>query len=77
RSFLNLTGYNEAELFNRTPSQHELWPGQAARQRLQESLARRTSFRELELELCTKAGETHFVLAFGEILDDDVDLLLL
>lgn len=77
RSFLDLTGYNEAELLNRTPSQLELWPGREARARLQEHLARRTSFRELELELCTKAGEARFVLAFGEILDDDVDLLLL
>lgn len=77
RSFLELTGYNEAELLNRAGSQLGLWSGKEVRSRLQERLAKRTSFRDLELELLTKAGETRFVLAFGEVLDDDVDLLLL
>ena len=76
RSFLELTGYNEAELLNRTGSRLGLWSDWETRARLQHSV-QHPGFRELELELRTKAGETHTVLAFGDVLDEDVDLLLL
>ncbi len=77
RSFLELTGYNGAELLNRTGLQLGLWSDRETRARLRQSSVQHTGFRDLELELCTKAGETRLVLAFGEVLDEDVDLLLL
>lgn len=77
RSFLELTGYNGAELLNRTGLQLGLWSDRETHPKLRQSLAQHTGFRELELELRTKAGETRTVLAFGEVLDEDVDLLLL
>lgn len=77
RGFLKLTGYNDAELLNRTGSQLGLWSDRETHPKLQQSLAQHTGFQDLELELRTKAGETRTVLAFGEVLDEDVDLLLL
>ncbi len=77
RSFLEFTGYNEAEVLNRTSHHLELWPSEGERAKIEASLKRREGFRNLDLELRSKEGETRYVLASAEVLDDDMDLLLL
>lgn len=76
RSFFELTGYNKAEVSNRTGQQLGLWPVNEERHALDESLRRQSGFRDLPFQLRTKAGDIRHVLASAEVLDDDTDVLL-
>lgn len=75
--FLEFTGFNRAEVLNRTGPELGLWPLAAQPEALSAALAGDAPFRELELELRVKSGDVRDVLASAEILDDDTDLLLL
>jgi PAS domain S-box-containing protein len=67
--FLELSGFNRAEVLHRTPLELKLWSPAA--------LPGEAPFRDHDLELRTKSGEVRDVQASAAILDDDTDMLLL
>lgn len=70
-SFLTLTGFGKEEVLRRTGAQLGLWASEANRAAFVEHLER-GNFRELTLQVRTKAGDVRDVLASAEILDETV-----
>jgi len=77
RSFLEFTGFNRAEVLNRTAIELGLWSREAQQGPLKDALAGHAAFRDLDLALHLKSGEIRDVSASAAILDDDTEMLLL
>lgn len=75
-SWLELTGHNKAEALRRSGFELGLWSPEV-RAKLERALSRGGSFRDLELQICTKSGAVREVLVSAELLEDDPDLILL
>jgi len=77
RSFLELTGYAQEEVLGRTSRALGIWASAEDRTEVAALREHGDSFRDLELSLRTKAGETRDVLASAEVLEGDPPLMLM
>ena len=73
-SFLALTGFRKEEVVKRTGAELGLWASEEDQLRFKAHLEGAQGFRDLPLQICTKAGDVRDVLTSAAMLDDtDLD----
>ncbi len=76
-SFTELTGYGADEVVGRSSTELKMWSSDGDPKRLRDALKEHGEFRDLELSLHTKAGETRHISGSGKVIDGDHDTVLL
>ncbi len=75
-NFQRLTGYSREELVGQSSHDVGLWT-KATRARIREALQKEGNYRDLNLQLKTKAGEVRDILASAEVMELDGEAVIL